>query len=242
VISSANDLVEAARDESVSEIVVKGDLFELPSIRLRPGQTLRGADEQPRLAFVAGIDGLQVSSDNRVQNLHVQVSPDRRAIFNDTDVENPGRIELRNVTTIGRVQLLGRGKVGGGHIEVDGLDILSADARGETDRPHGYGVYVLQGAFTLWNMQPEDEIVMGAELTNISVGRSGAPVLGSGVFVSGAGDKGGRLTVRRLEANGVYSDGKIPAGTPDQITGGVFIGGHCRCRLSKTHFVRTSDF
>jgi hypothetical protein len=42
------------------------------------------------------------------------------------------------------------------------------------------------------------------------------------VFVSGAGDKGGRLIVRRLETDAVYSDGKIALGTPDQITGGVF--------------------
>lgn len=36
----------------------------------------------------------------------------------------------------------------GGHVDVDGLDIIAADARGEKERPHGYGVYVLHGAFT----------------------------------------------------------------------------------------------
>ena len=36
------------------------------------------------------------------------------------------------------------------------------------------------------------------------------------------GDKGGRLIVRRLETEAVYSDGGIAPGTPDQITGGVF--------------------
>jgi hypothetical protein len=40
-----------------------------------------------------------------------------------------GRIELRRVTT-------------------------AADARAETEPPHGYGAYVLHGAFTLWNMPP----------------------------------------------------------------------------------------
>jgi hypothetical protein len=45
---------------------------------------------------------------------------------------------------------------------------------------------------------------------------------GSGIFVSDAGDKGGRLNVRRLETDAVYSDGGIAPGTPDQITGGVF--------------------
>ena len=58
---------------------------------------------------------------------------------------------------------------------------------------------------------------------DISAGRNGAPVHGSGVFVGGAGDKGGRLNVRRLETRAVYSDGGIPAGTPDCISGGVFV-------------------
>lgn len=39
--------------------------------------------------------------------------------------------------------------------------------------------------------------------------------------MSGVGDKGGRLNVRRLETEAVYSDGGIAPGTPDQITGGV---------------------
>jgi hypothetical protein len=53
-------------------------------------------------------------------------------------------------------------------------------------------------------------------------GRDGAPVRGSGIFVSGGGDKAGRLNIRRLETDAVYSDGGIAPGTPDQITGGVF--------------------
>ena len=64
------------------------------------------------------------------------------------------------VTTKGRVQILAGGKVRGGHIDVHGLDIIAADARAESERPHGYGVYVLHGAFTLWNMQ-EDASVVG---------------------------------------------------------------------------------
>jgi hypothetical protein len=126
------------------------------------------------------------------------------------------------VTTTGRVQILARDKVRGGHVDVNGLDIIAADARGEKERPNGYGVYVLQGAFTLWNMQPEDEVVVTADLAGLSAGRSGAPVRASGIFVSGAGDTGGRLNVRRLETDAVYSDGGIAPGTPDQITGGVF--------------------
>src|SRR6185437_5412582 len=222
VAATVDELTALARDTSVRLIVVRGELAKAPSVRLSPGQSLRGDGDQARIAFADGSDGLQLSSDNRVHNIHLHASPDKRAIFNDTAVSSLGRIELRGVTTTGRVQILARDKVRGGHVDVNGLDIIAADARAEKERPHGYGVYGLHGAFTLWNMQSDDSVVVSADLVGLSAGRDGAPVRGSGIFVSGAGDKGGRLNVRRLETDAVYSDGGIAPGTPDQITGGVF--------------------
>ena len=222
IVSTVDALVAATRDKSVQRIAVSGHLADAPSLLLSSGQSLRGTNDDSSIAFVDGVDGLQLSSDNRIHNIRLGASVEKRAIFNDTSVGNLGRIELRGVTTTGRVQILARDKVRGGHVDVNGLDIIAADARAETERPHGYGVYVLHGAFTLWNMQPDEDVVVSADLIGLSAGRDGAPVRGSGIFVSGAGDKGGRLNVRRLETDAVYSDGGIPSGTPDQITGGVF--------------------
>lgn len=221
-VSSIEALVAASKDAGVQRIVVQGVLTGAPSIRLSPGQSLRGEGEDAAITFAAGSDGLQLSSDNTVRGLRLDASVDRRAIFNDTTVDSLGRIELRGVTTTGRVQILARDKVRSGHVDVHGLDIIAADARGETERPHGFGVYVLHGAFTLWNMQADEAVTISAELIGLSAGRDGAPVRGSGIFVSGAGDTGGRLNVRRLETDAVYSDGGIAPGTADQITGGVF--------------------
>lgn len=221
-VSTVDALIAAASDKSIHHIVVRGKLTEAPSISLTPGQTLRGDGDEAVIAFATGIDGLRLSSDNRVHNIRLETSPEKRAIFNDTTMESLGRIELRSVTTIGRVQILARDKVRGGHVDVNGLDIVAADARAEKDRPQGYGVYVLQGAFTLWNMHQDTDVTISADLVGISAGRDGAPVRGSGIFVSGGGDKAGKLAVRRLETEAVYSDGGIAPGTPDQITGGVF--------------------
>jgi len=221
-VNTSDTLVAATKDKNVRQITVSGHLKNVPSVRLSPGQSLRGTDKNAKIAFADGADGVQLSSDNRIDGLQLEASPTKRAIFNDTTVDSLGRIELHNLTTTGRVQILARDKVRAGHVDVDGLDIIAADARGENERPHGYGVYVLHGAFTLWNMQPDDNIVVTADLVGLSAGRDGAPVRGSGVFVSGAGDKGGRLNVSRLETSAIYSDGGIAPGTPDQITGGVF--------------------
>lgn len=222
VATTIDELLALTRDAGVREIVLRDDLVNVPSLSLSPGQSLRGEGDRAAIAFADGADGLRLSSNNLVRDIRLHASPHKRAIFNDTGVESLGRIELHGVTTIGRVQLLARDKVRGGHVEVNGLDIVAADARGEMERPQGYGVRVIQGAFTLWNMQPDKNVIVSADLAGLSAGASGAPVLGSGIFVSGGGDSGGRLILRRLETGAVYSDGKIAPGTPDQITGGVF--------------------
>lgn len=222
IVSTVDELLSVTKTSSAHNIIIRGHLVDAPTFRLAPGQSLQGEDNQAGITFADGVDGVQVSSDNSVRNISLHTAPAMRAIHNDTSVATLGHVEIHEVVTTGRVQILAREQVRGGEVDVRGLDIVAADARGESDRPHGYGVYVLQGAFTLWNMQPDDDVVISADLVGISAGRSEAPVLGSGIFVSGAGDTGGRLVVRQLVTDAVYSDGKIAPGTPDQITGGVF--------------------
>jgi hypothetical protein len=130
---------------------------------------------------------------------------------------------LLNLRTIGMIQLLAKDKVRTGHVEAENVDVASADARGYTERPKGYGVEVIPGAFVLWNQQTDQKVTITADLKGLTAGRAGAPVRGSGIFIAGAGDAGGRLIVSRLETGAVYSDGGIAPGTPDRITGGVFV-------------------
>ncbi len=222
IITTSTDLAAAAKDTATHNIVVRGVLTNAPSFRLLPGQVLRGEDEHAAIIFAAGSDGVQLSADNQIHDLHLQAAPDKRAIFNDANIDSLGHIVLASVSTIGQVQILARGKVRAGHVEVNGLDVIAADARAQPERPQGFGVHVLQGAFTLWNMQADASVVITARLTGLSAGRDAAPVRGSGIFVSGAGFEGGRLTVSLLETGAIHSDGGIAPGTPDAITGGVF--------------------
>ena len=222
-VATAAELVAAASDKAVLDIVVTADLTGLPTLRLPPGKTLRGASTNITLRFAAGHDGLQLSTDNQVENIELHVDVDRRAIFNDTRAERLGRLALRTLRTIGVIQLLARDNVRSGHVETENVDILAADARGYGERPKGYGVEVIPGAFVLWNQQTDRGITITADLTGLTAGRAGAPVRGSGIFISGGGDTGGRLIVRRLETGAVYSEGGIASGTPDRISGGVFV-------------------
>ena len=220
-VATREELLAVLADLGARRIIVTADLADMPSFRLSPGQVLLGDGRSIR--FLAGQDGVQLSSDNEVSGLSLIADPQRCGVFNDTSVERLGLILLRNLRTVGCVRLLACDNVRGGHVEVHDVNVVAGDARRFHERPKGYGVKVIPGAFTLWNQQSDPTVAITADLTGLSAGRAGAPVRGSGIFVSGAGDAGGRLVARRVETAGVFSDGGIEPGTPDLISGGVFV-------------------
>ena len=222
VIRSVADLMAALEMPGVLDLHIDGVLDGVPTLRLRSGQTLRAAADGAELQFLPGCDGVRMSRDNALVGLSLQADPAQRAVFNDDQVPNVGRLCLSALRVSGQVQILARGAVRAGHVDVDDLDIEAADTRGQQDRPKGYGVEVLQGAFTLWNQQSDDTCVISARLKGLTAGRAGAPVIGSGILVSGGGFEGGRIVATVLETGAVHSDGMIEPGTADRISGGVF--------------------
>ena len=221
LVATTRELLEATLDTSTCEIRVAGELSDLPVLQLRPDISLRGDDPSSILRFAADADGVQLSADNVIAELEIVVDPDRRAVFNETSYPTLGRIGLSALRITGNVRLLATGLVQGGHVDAHDIEIVMADARAFDERPRGFGVEVVPGVFTIWNLQSDQQSRITADLTAISAGRSGAPVQGSGVFVAGT-PGGGRIIVRRLETGEIHSDGGIAPGTPDRISGGVF--------------------
>lgn len=221
-VSSADEFVAATRDASVKRIVVAKELTGLPGIRLAPGQSLSGTGPKTTLRFAGDSTGIQLSSNNRVENLEIIVAPGKRVIFNDDAVDDFGLFDLRNLALTGVVQILAANGVRAGRVEAHKIDIVSADARAYSDRPKDYGVEVINGAFTIWNQQRDPSVTITANLTGITAGREDSPVHGSGILISGASDTGGKVLVRHLETGAVYSDGGIAPGTANRISGGVF--------------------
>ena len=221
IVSTSAELVEAAAREDAGQLAVAGAIYGLPTLRLAPGVSMHG-EAGASLGFAAGQDGLCLTADNEVSGVELFTDPDRRALFNDTGVSGFGRLALTRLRLTGCVRLLAEGEARGGHVEAHDIVVLAADARGFERRPKGYGVEVIPGAFIVWNLQSSAEALVTADLTGIAVGRAGAPVRGSGVFVGGT-PGGGRTLVRRLETGEVHSHGGIAPGTADRISGGVFV-------------------
>ena len=204
-----------------TNIEINGTASGLPSLTLPPGVSLRGGT----LEFKA--KGLRLTSDNDISNLRVVTSEHETAIYNDTSVADLGTLTLSNVTTVGQVYLVAEDRVRAGRIVADSVTVESADVRGRFDRPHGFGVDAMQGAFTVWNRQADATVTITAHLTNISAGSDDSPVRGSGVFVGGHGNRegqgdGGVLKVELLTTGTIVTDGGIASSTPDLISGGVF--------------------
>lgn len=202
-------------------------------IKLKKGQKIIGKDRNILLSFING-DGIALTGDNEISNLSIQTSPSRRGIYVDSIEEDLGVIELKNLTVTGMVQILTRGKNKILCLEVDDLDIPFADARNYPERPMKYGVNVYQGAFTLYNFNPVEGSLVNFKGKGIKIGRKNTPVLGSGLFISGFNDDSGLVEIEYLETGEIYSNGMIPKGQPNLITGAIFIvyGAHAKKIIS----------
>jgi hypothetical protein len=221
VVTTTVELQEALQSGTL-DIEVQGELSGMPMVTLPPDVRLRGGT----LRF--GAKGVRLTRDNVLEDVTVLTERDEVAILNDTTVADLGTLTLRNVTAVGQVLLLAADSVRGGHVQVEGLTISSADVRGRVDRPRGFGVEALQGAFTLWNRQSDPGVEITAKLLDIAAGTRGSPVRGSGVFVGGHGNwdgqaDGGTLRVSLLRTGEIHTHGAIPPATPDLISGGVFV-------------------
>jgi hypothetical protein len=208
-VTTVDDLVTASKDTSVRHILIEGELRRVPSIALDRGVTLAGGSPSSSLTFAEGVDGIELRGDNAVSRLTLQADPARRSIF--LAPVAVGRFRLVDLTVTGQVDL----STSAGHFLIDGVHIAQADVRHRAERPRLSGVGALQGAFTLWNTDPDS--VVTATIRRLSAGSERYQVHGSGVLVAG------RLEIDLLETGPIHTDGGIPEGTADTISGGIFV-------------------
>lgn len=110
LVSTLEELMNAVNNQTNEVIRVKGIIKDSPSIRLSSGQQLVG-EADSIIEFMKGTDGVEISMDNKIDNVTLIVEPSRRAIFNRPDVESLGTVSLKNIKTIGQVQLLANGSI-----------------------------------------------------------------------------------------------------------------------------------
>ena len=237
VITTYNDLAQAiARGDQ--EIIVGKNITVNHSITLPEGVNLKGIEERngelPMLIFTNS-NGIGLTANNRVENLKINAPETSRAIYTTYAKPDLGTFTLHNLSVSGQVALILRIGVERAKVDIEGLDIYAADARHWLEQPQKYGVNVLQGALTIYNMNGDAESLVSVQARKVAIGRKNQPVSGSGIFIAGAGDNGGKVEIEKLETGAVYSTGRIPYGVADYITGGVFILNGAHAQLVETN-------
>ncbi|MGQ0286027.1 hypothetical protein ACT2CV_02315 [Pasteurellaceae bacterium 22721_9_1] len=228
-VSNISEL-QTALSSSDKEIVLKHSIIIPNELHLPNGFSLNADPADHILIGFGNGGGLKLTGNNTVSNIAIQTTPTERAIYIDSSEVDLGKIALENLTVTGQVQLLLRRPNSKLDLYVNNLDIVASDSRNRSEKPLKYGVVVHQGAFTLYNYNSDKDSLVTATIENIRIGRKNAPVLGSGVFIGGFNDDGGKVIVEKLVTDEIYSNGMIPFGQPNIITGGIFIlsGAHAK--------------
>lgn len=222
-IASLADLMAALSGPGPRTLELQTSVSCPFSITLPPGFALTGKGKDGCLLVFGNGDGIGLTAGNRVAHLTVVATPSARAIYTQTGFADMGRIALEDLDVTGQVSIITRSGTDKLDLLVDKLHIAACDARRYSEQPQKYGVNVYQGALTVYNFNGDANSTIRATLTGISMGAKNAPVLGSGIFVSGFGDQGGWVEIDKLTTGAVHSCGMLPYGTADIITAGVFV-------------------
>lgn len=133
IVSTLQELIDAMEDKENEVIHVKGKITGSPSLYLSPGQQLVG-DGNSIIEFKERADGIEISRDNTIDGLTFIVEPTRRAIYNKPDEESLGTLSLKNIKTIGQVQIVATGTIRSGHVVAQNVEVIKADTRELQDR------------------------------------------------------------------------------------------------------------
>ena len=222
-VATLGELMAALAGNGARAIELATSIACPHSITLPPGCSLTGTDKDRCVLSFCNGDGIGLTADNRVSGITVIATPAARAIYTQAGLPGMGRIVLEDLVVTGQVSIIMRTGTNTLDLAVDGLHIAACDSRRYSEQPQKYGVNVYQGALTVYNFNGDANARIKASLKNVSIGARNAPVLGSGIFVSGFGDENGSVDLDVLTTGAVYSTGMLPYGTADIITGGVFI-------------------
>jgi hypothetical protein len=222
-INSLQALLAALQQAGPATLELQTSILCPFAITLPPGFTLSGTDQEKSILSFSNSDGIGLTANNEVSSLTIQTNPNHRAIYLLSNQADLGTLTLKNLTVTGQIQILTRAGTSKTKLVADNIDIVACDARRYSEQPQKYGVNVYQGAFTVYNYNSDKGSVLQASLTNINLGRKGAPVIGTGLFVGGFSDEGGWVIADQITTGDIYSNGMLPYGQPDIITAGVFI-------------------
>lgn len=222
-ISTLLELMQAISENAPQLLEIETSILSPHSITLPRGYKLTGKSNESCIVSFNNSDGFGVTQDNSISNITIITKQTNRAIYTMCGIQDMGNIVLEDLKITGQVSIISRPGTNNINLNANNIHISSCDARHYSEQPQKYGVNVYQGALTVYNFNSDENSKIDCKLTNIEIGYRNAPVIGSGIFVCGFGDKGGKVNLETLTTGAIYSNGMLPYGTADIITAAVFI-------------------
>lgn len=237
VVRDAASLTEAVQHTHVV-IEVAGRLHDLEKFTLLEGSSLVGTTPDAELVFKPDSDGILLTANHTLQNLTLRTDSSRLALSLEPAMTTLGQLRLQHLVIHGRLHLESS-TVMTADLILNDIQLYDSDSTSDPHRPSGYGVEVAPGALTIYNRctDPKSHWTLSAE--NLSGGTQEMPLKGSGIFIFGGmtvlanadpqgrpapSSPGGTIDLKLLTTGEIHTNGSIPAGVGNLITGGIFVG------------------
>ncbi|HFI0852808.1 TPA: hypothetical protein ACGOYQ_000599 [Streptococcus suis] len=226
-VSNPSQLIEAL-DHNEKSIHITRTMTLAQPIFLPDGIEIKGVRQENGVlptVFFSHSDGFILKGGATITDLAISALQDKKAIslLPQQSRENFGTVSLNHLEVDGQISLIFRAPTLSAHVETHNVLVRKSDTRTYLEQPQKYGVNVLQGAYTLYNFNPDASSNITASISDLNIGQEGQPVIGSGVFISGFNDAGGKVNIKTMTLGSVFSTGLLPQGVADFITAGVFI-------------------
>ncbi|WP_342507803.1 hypothetical protein [Sporosarcina sp. FSL K6-2383] len=222
-VTTLLELLKAIAENIPQTLEIETSILSPHSITLPEGYKITGKSNESCLVCFNNSDGFGVTRDNTISNLTVMTKQTNRAIYTVCGIPDMGDIVLENLNITGQASIIARPGTDKINLVSNNIHITSCDSRHYSEQPQKYGVNVYQGALTVYNFNSDKNSKIDCTLTNISLGYKNSPVIGSGIFVCGFGDEGGKVNLEVLTTGAIFSNGMLPYGTANIITAAVFI-------------------
>lgn len=233
-VSNFQELKEAnIADNSIT--VSENIQLEEPIV-LESGVQLEGESSSFELTGTGKL--IVLTENNTLKNITLRTNKNEDAVsFKEQGIK--GQFTLENVTTYGSVCLTADDAAGNIRIDITDVDVVEANVTHKSEGPTGFGVTVIQGGLTVWNRTPD--IRFDTEIKDVTIGRDGEPVNGSGVFVSGTDEA--PIYSKLITTKDVYTNGLLTQGVADRISAGVFTVTNARVdRVENRGITKTYGF
>lgn len=237
VVQDTASLAEAVQHTHIV-IEVAGRLHDLEKFTLLEGSSLVGTTPDAELAFKPDSEGVSLTANNTLQNLTLRSDPSRLALSLEPATIALGQLKLQHLVVHGRLHLESS-TVMTADLMLNDIQVYDGDSTSNPHRPAGYGVEVVPGCLTIYNRCTDPQSCWTLRAENLAGGTQDRPLRGSGIFIFGGmavpvnadprdgpapRSPGGTIDLKLLTTDEIHTNGNIPVGVGNLISGGVFVG------------------